>query len=178
MTKYLKYDKQIEEAIKFLIFSVQESNKNSKPVILHSIRIGIHLYNLGFNKNIVITAILHDVIEDTNVKIEEVESKFGKKIAKLVKANSFNESIKDKTERYKDNFERCYKAGKDALIVKTADFFDNIDYYHLASTKELTKWLLKKLKYFLDTSKGILKDESIYKELIKKYKRIKKTIEV
>ena len=75
-----------------------------------------------------IPAILHDVLEDSDVKIGEVEAKFGKKIAKLVEANSFDESIEDKTERYKENFERCRKVGKDALIVKAADIFDNTDY--------------------------------------------------
>jgi len=169
-------DKQIEEAIKFLVFAIHESGKNPKPVILHSFRVGLHLYNLGYKKEIVIAAILHDVIEDTNVEIEEIESKFGKKIARLVEANSFDESIEDKTERYKENFERCRKLGKDALIVKAADFFDNIDYYHLASTKELAKWLLGKLKYFIENSKSELKNEALYKELVKKYERIAKTL--
>ena len=176
MTKHPETDKQIEEAIKFLVFTIHESGKNPKPVILHSIRVGLHLYNLGYEKDIVIAAILHDVIEDTDVKIEEIESKFGKKIAKLVEANSFDESIEDKTERYKENFERCCKAGRDALIVKAADFFDNADYYNLASTNELAKWLLEKLKYFIDNSKSELKDEILYKKLVKKYKRIAKTL--
>lgn len=176
MTKYPENDKQVEEAIKFLVFAIQESGKNPKPVILHSVRVGLHLYNLGYDKNIVSAAILHDVIEDTDVKIEEVESRFGAEIAKLVEANSFDESIKDKTERYKENFERCRKAGKDALIVKAADFFDNTDYYHLASTKELAKWLLGKLDYFIENSKDTIKDEVLHKELIDKYKRIAKTL--
>jgi len=76
---------------------------------------------------------------------------------------------------HKENFERCRKAGKDALIIKAADFFDNADYYHLASTKELAKWLLEKLGYFIENSKDELKDEALHKELIEKYERITKT---
>ncbi|MBU2416356.1 HD domain-containing protein [Patescibacteria group bacterium] len=176
MTKYPENEKQIEEAIKFLVFAIYESGKNPKPVILHSVRVGLHLYNLGYDKDIIIVAILHDVIEDTDLETKEVETKFGKKIARLVEANSFDENIEDKTARYKENFERCRKAGKDALIVKAADFFDNVDYYHLASTNELAKWLLGKLKYFIDNSKDELKDEALYDELVKKYKRIAKTL--
>lgn len=172
----LDADKQIEEAIKFLIFAIHEFGKNPKPVILHSIRVGLHLYNLGYDKDIVIAAILHDVIEDSATKIDEVRAKFGDKVSTLVEANSFDENIEDKTERYKENFERCRKSGKDALIIKAADFFDNIDYYHLASTKELAKWLLRKLKYFIENSKDILKDEAPYKELIKKYEKVAKTL--
>jgi len=176
MTKHPETDKQIEEAIKFLVFAIHESGKNPKPVILHSIRVGLHLYNLGYDKDIVIAAILHDIVEDTNVRIEEVETKFGQRIAELVEANSFDENIEDETERCQEKFEHCRKLGKDALIVKAADFFDNLDYYHLASTKELAKWLLGKFKYFIDNSKDILKDEAIYKELVKKYERIAKTL--
>ncbi|MFT4309727.1 MAG: HD domain-containing protein [Candidatus Woesearchaeota archaeon] len=130
---------QIEEAIKFLVFAFHESGHNPKPVIIHSIRVGLHLYSLGYNNDIVVAAILHDVIEDTAVQIEEIKTKFGDKIAGLVEANTFDESIIDKTERYKENFERCYKAGKEALIIKTADLFDNADYYCIASSTELTK---------------------------------------
>lgn len=96
-----------------------------------------------------IATILYDVIEDTDVETKEVEAEFGKKIGKLVEANSFDESIEAKTTRYKENFERCRKTGKDALVVKAADFFDN--------------------------SKDVLKDEDLYGELVKKYKRIAKT---
>ncbi|MEK6964546.1 MAG: HD domain-containing protein [Nanoarchaeota archaeon] len=165
-------DKQIEEAIKFLIFAYQKSGKNTKPVILHSIRVGLHLYHLNYDKDIVIAAILHDVIEDTDVKISELKLRFGMEIAHVVEANSFDESIENKTERYKENFERCCKTGRDALIVKAADFYDNLDYYPLASTNELRKWLLDKLRYFIENSKDILKDEIIYKELVTKYEKI------
>ena len=79
-------DKQIEEAIKFLVFAIHETGHNPKPVILHSIRVGLHLYKLNYDKDIVTAAILHDVIEDTDTKIEEVKSKFGDKVAKLVEA--------------------------------------------------------------------------------------------
>ncbi|MEA3273370.1 MAG: HD domain-containing protein [Patescibacteria group bacterium] len=167
-----KIDRQIEEAIKFLVFAVHKSGENPKPVILHSIRVGFHLSNLNHNEDIVIAGILHDIIEDTNVGIEEVESKFGARIAELVEANSFDKLIQDKTERYKENFKRCYEMGKDALVVKTADFFDNIDYYNLAPTQISTKWLFEKLKYFIDNSQNKLKDEIIYKELIKKYTKM------
>ena len=169
-------DKQIEEAIKFLVFAIENSGKNPKPVILHSIRVGIHLYNFGYDRDIVIAAILHDVIEDTDVKIEELESRFGQKIARLIGANSFDKGIINRTKRYKENFERCRKTGKNALIVKAADLFDNADYYHLAPTKELVKWLLGKLKYFIDHYKDELKEEVVYQSLVKKYEMIAKVL--
>jgi (p)ppGpp synthase/HD superfamily hydrolase len=172
MSEYPKNDKQIEEAIKFLVNAIHKSCKNNKPVILHSVRIGLHLDDLKYDKDIVMSAILHDIIEDTDTTFEEIKSKFSNRIATLVKANSFDESIKDKTERYKENFERCKAIGKDALIIRTADFLDNINYYHLAPNAELEKWLFEKLKYFIDNSYELLKDEIIYIKLVEKYNRI------
>ncbi len=81
MTEY-PIDKEIEEAIEFLVLAVHRSGKNSKPVILNSIRVGLHLHNLNYGKNTVIAALLHGVIEDTDVEIEEVKSKFGEEVKK------------------------------------------------------------------------------------------------
>ena len=178
MIRKPKNDKQIEEAIKFLVFEFQKSGKNPKPVILHSIKIGLYLYNLNYDKNIVVAAILHDVIEDTDVEIKEVRLKFGNKVSKLVEANSFNKTIENKIERYKECFEECFercrKLGKDALIIKAADILDNIHYFHLVSNKELAKCLLGKWKYFIDYSKNIIGDEIPYKELESQYNKILK----
>jgi len=121
------HDEQIEEAITFLVFAIHKTGHNPKPVVLHSIRIGVHLYNLNYRKDIVIACILHDVIEDTKTPIEEVRSLFGETVSTLVEANSFDETIDDKVERYKETFDRCRNAGRDALIVKAADIFDNAD---------------------------------------------------
>jgi (p)ppGpp synthase/HD superfamily hydrolase len=176
MTKYPEHDKEIERAIKFLVFAIQESGKNPKPVVLHSMRIGLHLYGLGYGKDIVIAAILHDALEDTDTTAGEIKSKFGDKVTKLVEANSFDESIESKTERYRENFERCCKAGKGALIIKAADIMDNSDYYHLAPSKELAKYLLGKMKYFIEKSGDVLKGEIIYRELKNKYEEIAKTL--
>ena len=121
-------DKEIEEAIKYLVFSIHQTGKNPKPVILHSFRVGIHLYRLGYTKDVVIGGILHDLLEDTGVSFDDIKQKFGVKIARLVLACSFNENIKDEVERYKEATDRCVKEGKEALIVKAADFIDNIPY--------------------------------------------------
>lgn len=44
-----------------------------KPVILHSIRIALYLNNLGYNRNIVLAAILHDILEDSSASVEKIK---------------------------------------------------------------------------------------------------------
>ena len=101
-----------------------------------------------------------------------MQSKFGEKVSELVKANSSDETIKGMTDRCKENLARCMKTGKNALIIKAADFLDNSNYYHLASSDELEKWLIWKLGYFIENSRDVLKNEALYAELKEKHDRI------
>lgn len=73
MIKYPENENKIEKAIKFLVHQIDKNGKNSKPVIFHSLKVGIHLYNLGYDKDIVIAGVLHDVLEDADVDSKEVK---------------------------------------------------------------------------------------------------------
>ena len=174
--KILQNDKKIKEAIKFLVLAIEKSGHNSKPVIIHSIRVGLHLDELGYKQKIVIAGILHDLLEDSETTFEEIKQNFGPQIANLVQANSFDKNIKDKKKRYQQTLTRCLKAGKEALIIKAADILDNSHYYHLANGKKLRQWLVEKMKHFIDHSEKILKNEAVFKKLQKQYQKISKEI--
>ena len=167
-------DKNMERAIKFLSNSLETSSRNPKPVALHSTRVGMHLDELSYSDDIVIAGILHDVIEDTAVRIEEIEDKFGKKVARIVRANSYDNSIVDRNKRYEDTFKRCLKEGRDALVVKAADILDNSFYYSRAPSREMEKDLLERMKLFINLSQPILKNDPIWEELKAQYERIAK----
>lgn len=169
-------NKKIEKAIKFLVLAIEKSGHNPKSVITHSIRVGLHLDELNYSQEIVIAGILHDLLEDSETKPKEIKQKFGDKVAGLVKANSFDKNIKDKKKRYQQTLTRCLKAGKEALIIKTADILDNSHYYHLAKGKKLRQWLVEKMKHFIDHSEKILKNEAILQKLQKQYCQIAKEI--
>lgn len=173
MRKNLQLDKEIEKAIKFLVASIEKSGHNPKPVVLHSIRVGLYLNKQRYNKNIVIAGIIHDLLEDSETSTEEIKERFGNKIADLVSANSFNEAIKDKKERYYESFTRCFSAGKDAMVIKAADILDNSHYYQLAEDRELYQWLLAKMKHFIDHSAEVLKNNYVWKELKRQYENLK-----
>lgn len=83
----------------------------------------------GYDMDIVIGAILHDVEEDAGVSIKEIEKRFGKKVAKIVEAVSCNRNIHEGKERYLDTYKRIIKAGREAILVSVADHIDNADYY-------------------------------------------------
>ncbi|OGO31643.1 MAG: hypothetical protein A2Z29_03195 [Chloroflexi bacterium RBG_16_56_11] len=163
-------EKEIEEAINYLVFSIHRSGKNPKPVILHSIRVGIGLYRLDCPKEVVIGGILHDLLEDTNVSFDDLKERFGSKVARLVQACSFDESIRDKTEQYRELYDRCLKEGEGALLIKIADFIDNLPYMlDVKYAGDLCDFLQEKTQYFMELVRPEMKNQSLFRELIKQF---------
>ncbi len=62
-----------------------QRRKSGEPYILHPIEVGRICYQeIGLGPTAVISAILHDVVEDTPVEQQEIEETFGNKIGKIV----------------------------------------------------------------------------------------------
>ena len=166
------YDKVVEKAIAFLVHGFSSTGHNPKPVILHSIRTGLYLYHQNYAQDVVVAAILHDLTEDTDVKIEEIERDFGSVVAQLVAANSYNTAIKQRDERDLDMLNRCKEGGKWALLIKAADILDNSAYYRLCADEELSHWLLRKMGYFLELSSEELDQEPVWHSLKQRYQEL------
>lgn len=167
-------DDEIERAITFLVNSFETSGDNPKPVVLHSIRVAMDLYNRGYDSQIIIAALLHDLLEDTAVTKQEIQATFGTEVAGIVEATSFDTRIETERERYRDTFGRCFDVGRPAVIVKAADILDNSHYYHLAETAELQTILLDKMGYFIEKAEPFLQDEPLYFELREAFSRVKR----
>ncbi|AFK21153.1 hypothetical protein HFX_6026 (plasmid) [Haloferax mediterranei ATCC 33500] len=137
----------------------------------------MNLYDRGYEKHIVISGLLHDLLEDTDVTSDEIHSKFGKDVANIVEATSFDENIDDYLERHYDIYKRCFGLGRNAVAVKAADILDNSDYYGLGDSEELEKNQIKKVEYFIDKSEPYIGDEDIFQELNDKFPIVKERIE-
>ena len=169
----IEEDEEIERAIQYLVHSFESSGDNPKPVILHSTRVGMNLYNRNYGKRIIISGLLHDLLEDTDVTSDEIRSKFGKDVANIVEATSFDENIDDYLERHYDIYKRCFELGRNAAVVKAMDILDNSDYYGLAGSKDLQKNQIEKMRYFIDKSEPYIGEEDIYQELNNRFSIVK-----
>lgn len=163
---------RIEEAIKFLVHAVEESGHNPKPVVLHSIEVALYLRQLDYSDEIVIGAVLHDVLEDTGVTGEELQKKFGEKVASMVGALSFDPNIKDRDERGKLAVDKCVGYGKEAMIVKAADMFKNSDYIDFAPDQKTKEYVLGKIRYFLDESQPLIGTEEPWIDLSERFLKL------
>jgi (p)ppGpp synthase/HD superfamily hydrolase len=97
------------------------------PYIVHPLAVATLLIRTGSPEPLVIAALLHDVVEDTPLNIQEIRSRFGLKVADLVTALSEPdkkapwEDRKAHTIDYLENH-----ADDDVLMVSLADKLDNI----------------------------------------------------
>ncbi len=170
-----KSECKIEKAVGFLAKKLEGLGKHEKPVLWHSIKVGVYLYNQNYNDNVVITGLLHDLLEDTNTQEKEIEKEFGRDILTLVRANTYDVNNLDKLKRSIAMYNNCLISGKDALLVKAADIMDNMKFFAYAKEKD-KNYLLKKWKYFIKISKPSIGSENIWKKLNAKINYFEKGI--
>lgn len=135
MSKLLNIE--FEKALRVLAKHMPASDENSrKPIMFHDIRVGVYLYENGYNDDIVLAGILHDTLEWSSATKEMLLDKFGGNIVRLILASTKDDSILDKEEKTNELIKRCIENGQDALIVKTADIIDSFKWYSLQDNKE------------------------------------------
>lgn len=119
---------EIEKAIRLVSKYFDWSVEMIKPTLFHSIKVWIYLYTKGYSQDICLAWILHDSLEDTDIKEEEIANLFWSNVLNIVMANTKNKTI-DKNIVNLELIERCSNTSQDALIVKCADVIDNYVYY-------------------------------------------------
>lgn len=97
------------------------------PYIVHPLAVASMLIRVNGPEPLVIAALLHDVIEDTPVSIQEILAQFGPEVADLVSALSEPDKKASWEERKTHTIEYLEKrANNDVLIIALADKLDNI----------------------------------------------------
>jgi (p)ppGpp synthase/HD superfamily hydrolase len=158
----------IEKAIGFLADMIRSSGHNPKPVILHSVRVGILLLDSGHGTDTVIAGILHDIVEDSAATLDDVGAKFGHSVASLVEANTIDPSM-DRAERDRDTLARCRLAGHAALVVKAADILENWEFFSSLGPNAIDELFLEKTRTFLETTRDTMDREPVWRKLERRH---------
>ena len=61
-----------------------QRRKSGEPYIAHPLETALYLANLNLDDQTIIAALLHDVVEDCGVSLDEISQRFGPEVAKLV----------------------------------------------------------------------------------------------
>ncbi len=174
--------KKIEKAYNF---AKEKHNgvlrKDGSPYILHPVEVALILAKLNFDEDVICGALLHDVVEDCGVTLEEIESEFSSDVRDLVDGVSaidkqnYNINSEDifedvnfiKASIEEQSFKKLIAIGKlnpRAFCIKFADRLHNLktidifDYNkQLEKVKETEKWILPLAK--------ILKTNYFYEEI-------------
>ncbi len=104
---------------------------SEEPYIIHPVEVAKILVNLKADTHTIIAAFLHDILEDTDTKPEEIEQLFGKDVLTLVQGVTKLGKLqfKSKEERQAENFRRLFIAmANDIRIIflKLADRLHNM----------------------------------------------------
>ena len=105
--------------------------KSGVPYLLHPLCTAIILAEMNMDPTIIIAGLLHDVPEDTQVTIEEIEKNFGSEVAHLVAGVTKLGKIKYRgIERYIENLRKMFVAMAEDIRVVILKFADRLHNLH------------------------------------------------
>ena len=95
---------KINSAIQFATMQHGTQKRKGKevPYIVHPLEVMEILYRMGADENLLVAGILHDVVEDTAVKIADIREYFGDDVAELVAAHTEDKSEPWEVRKAKD----------------------------------------------------------------------------
>lgn len=105
--------------------------KSGEPYILHPIAVAkIVVDEIGLGSKSIISALLHDVVEDTDITIEDIERMFGKKVASIVDGlTKLSTTATASRSQQADNFKKLLLSMVDdtrVILIKLADRLHNM----------------------------------------------------
>ena len=104
---------------------------SGEPYIIHPVSVAIILYNLGMDGESMAAALLHDVVEDTDMTKDNIQEEFGEDVANLVEGVTKlgKVPIFTKEEQQAENVRKMLMAMSQdirVIIIKLADRIHNM----------------------------------------------------
>jgi GTP diphosphokinase / guanosine-3',5'-bis(diphosphate) 3'-diphosphatase len=134
------------------VFTVQmhgtQKRASGDPYFSHPVEVAGLMTDLKMDEDTIITALLHDTVEDTLTSIEDIEKRFGSEVARLVDGVTKLSKIEAQTEdeRAAENLRKFLLAISDdirVLLVKLADRLHNMRTLHFIKSPEKRRRIAK-----------------------------------
>lgn len=144
------------------------------PYIIHPVRVANILMKERnyYDPDVIIAALLHDVVEDSPVKAAEIGQKFGPEVKRLVSGMTRVKTRETKYIKFKKTMSSDYRV----RMIKCADVLDNVRSWPFSTkTYKFPRWFKEAREMYLTLAKNTdmyIHDE--IKKLInsKKYKEL------
>ncbi|MCP2041982.1 bifunctional (p)ppGpp synthetase/guanosine-3',5'-bis(diphosphate) 3'-pyrophosphohydrolase [Pontibacter sp. HSC-36F09] len=105
--------------------------KSGEPYILHPLAVAqIAVEEIGLGTTSIVAALLHDVVEDTDMEVDEVEREFGTSVARIIEGLTKISGVFDYgTSQQAENFRKMLLTLSDdvrVILIKLADRLHNM----------------------------------------------------
>ena len=151
----------------------RRKDKHASPYIIHPISVALEIAQIGGvdDPEILAAALLHDTLEDTKTKPEELEAKFGKKVCEYVLDVTDDKTL-PKDERKSRQIEHAKKISKGAALIKLGDKISNVTDVINNPPED---WDINRRKEYLDWAEKVIENcpkvndrmENKFQEIIK-----------
>ncbi len=166
-----------------------QKRKSGHDFIVHPVEVATHLARLELDPTVIISGLLHDVIEDTKINAKDIQDEFGKEISEIVTAltkltNDENNLIQNVDQKNMRRFLVSMAKDVRVIIIKLADRLHNVEtleYLDLDKRKKIAKETLSihaplAQKIGMNDLKWRLEDESFKHLMPDKFKMTKRLI--
>src|SRR3989344_6100489 len=165
-----------------------QTRKSGEPYIVHPLSTAHILANMRIDPVIVIAALLHDVPEDTEITLEELEKNFGNEVASMVKGITKLGKLKYRgVERYIENLRKMFISMAEdvrVMIIKFADRIHNLTTLDALPPQKRYRIALESLEIYAPIAnrlgmaemKGQLEDLAFRYVYPKEFQRVKKMV--
>lgn len=145
---------KVSEAFEYArLMHTGQYRKNQENYIVHPVSVSIILAGIPVDTPTVISAILHDVIEDTPAKPVDLQNRFGEEVLKLVegvtKLGKFEFASKE--DAHAENFRKMFLAMADdvrVIMLKLADRLHNMQTLEHMKPEKQVKTATETLEIF------------------------------
>lgn len=96
------------------------------PYIDHPVAVAEKVASVGFDDEVLAAALLHDVVEKSEIEGGAIHERFGRRVGELVEALTEDETIEDYEERKKEHRERVGRSRPEAVAIFAADKLTNV----------------------------------------------------
>jgi (p)ppGpp synthase/HD superfamily hydrolase len=121
-----------------------------RPYIDHPVAVAETLAAETADEEVLAAALLHDVVEDTQLEVEDLRGLCGSRVAEIVAALTDDSSIQPWAERKLEHRRRVARSGDEALAIYAADKLTNVRMLREAAASEGEAAVEKELKVPLD----------------------------
>jgi (p)ppGpp synthase/HD superfamily hydrolase len=112
------------------------NGSGGRPYIEHPVAVAERVAEAGYDDETIAAALLHDVVEDSELTVAELRERFGETVAKLVDVLSDRESIESYSDRKAEHRARVAASGEPALAIYAADKLTNVSTLRRAYAKQ------------------------------------------